>query len=232
MRSSKGRPNLSPRLHKTIEIVAHEIPSTVKAGTKLYTGFEALRSCDGKTYQEFRDMCGGPKGDPNRRFSPSVVWRSAEDLKFARFYEDAPSEDTSANEFRLERQIKNTILKTSSSNEFPELNDVRQLCGDWSISEPGIYSWEIEGRGVYVGKYTRKSRPLSEYNKNVRNLLNGKPYRRSKPDGFREIHRALAEAVTLERTIILKLVENCPSELLNERERHWIAQIARGDLNR
>ena len=90
---------------------------------------------------------------------------------------------------------------------------------------PGIYRWLIDGAPVYVGRFTHASRPLKEYHRNVERLLNGKPYRPRKPDGFRRIHKALAEAVTLERTISIEIVENVEPELLNIREKFWIEQI-------
>ncbi len=31
------------------------------------------------------------------------------------------------------------------------------------LAKPGIYKWEIEGDGVYIGKYSKASRPTREY---------------------------------------------------------------------
>jgi hypothetical protein len=62
-------------------------------------------------------------------------------------------------------------------------------------ARPGLYEWHIDGVGSYIGKYQRIRRPLKEYERNLARLLSGLPYRKSKPDGFRRIHRELAEAV-------------------------------------
>ena len=69
-------------------------------------------------------------------------------------------------------------------------------------SQPLLYQWEIhdaqtgELRGRYVGKARAGSeRPRVHYARNVKRLLAGLPYRRNKPESFRAVHRALAEAV-------------------------------------
>jgi hypothetical protein len=63
------------------------------------------------------------------------------------------------------------------------------LAADWHVeihvagvdqNRPGVYEWRIEGVGVYIGQYTRTSRPRREYGKNVSNILNGRPYRKGK----------------------------------------------------
>jgi hypothetical protein len=114
-----------------------------------------------------------------------------------------------------------------------QLNDVRTLtvADEVTLDAPGIYTWTIEGVGVYVGKFTRKSRPLLEYNRNVDNLLGGRPYRKSKPDGFRTIHQELANAVVNGLPIWLRIVENCIPADLNNRERQIINALAQGGLN-
>lgn len=114
-----------------------------------------------------------------------------------------------------------------------ELNDVRKLVVSKgaTLDASGIYAWTIQGVGVYVGKYTRKSRPLSEYNRNVRNVLTGRPYRKNNPDGFRRIHLELAKAVEAGIAIELRIVENCHTDDLNDRERVIIRELASGGLN-
>ncbi|GAB7536947.1 hypothetical protein [Burkholderia sp. 3C] len=90
-----------------------------------------------------------------------------------------------------------------------------------------LYKWEIHNpkTGVvlarYIGKAVRGSRrPLHHYERNVRRLIAGLPYRRSKPNGFRRIHRALAEAVYGGNLITLTLLRNVlPDEDINEAER-------------
>lgn len=79
---------------------------------------------------------------------------------------------------------------------------------------PLIYMWEIvDTEGVPIYRYVGKSqkgarRPLTHYSRNVRRLLAGKAYRRSKPDGFRYVHRALAYAVTHSFAIRLSFLCN------------------------
>jgi hypothetical protein len=62
-------------------------------------------------------------------------------------------------------------------------------------SRPGLDEWHIEGVGSYIGKFKRIGRPTQEYGRNVLRLLRREAYRKGKPEGFRRIHRELAEAV-------------------------------------
>ncbi|VVO21805.1 hypothetical protein [Pseudomonas fluorescens] len=80
--------------------------------------------------------------------------------------------------------------------------------------KPLLYLWQIEDAqgGVlyrYVGKANGGSkRPLTQYLRNVRNLQAGKPYRKGKPDAFREVHRKLADAAVRGYRLSLHLLEN------------------------
>jgi len=94
---------------------------------------------------------------------------------------------------------------------------------------PGIYVWEIEGVGTYIGKYTRRTRPLLEYERNVIKILSGRPYRPQKPTAFRRIHRELHAAHVEGRQITLTILENCMPSDLTRRERELI--LERGTLN-
>ncbi|OQS45770.1 hypothetical protein B0T49_20290 [Chromobacterium violaceum] len=96
-------------------------------------------------------------------------------------------------------------------------------------SAPLIYMWEIHTRhGVLVGRYVGKAkngatRPLRHYQRNVRNLLDGKPYRKGNPEGYRKIHRALAEAALKGYLITLQYLCNVSEgENINEIERQCI----------
>lgn len=95
---------------------------------------------------------------------------------------------------------------------------------------PGIYIWQIEDIGCYVGKYTSKRRPLMHYARNVSRLLNNQPYRKNNPNGWRYVHVKLAEALQEGKRIRLIFFENVPIESLSSREKELI--IERGDLNR
>jgi hypothetical protein len=81
-------------------------------------------------------------------------------------------------------------------------------------AKPLIYLWQIESRSGeviyrYVGKASGGSnRPRKHYLRNVRNLLAGKPYRKNKPENYREVHRRLAEATQIGHKLILYLLEN------------------------
>jgi len=79
---------------------------------------------------------------------------------------------------------------------------------------PLIYMWEIHDTSkVLVGRYVGKAkggaeRPLRHYKRNVVRLLDGEPYRKGNPDGYRLIHRALADAVRRDFTISLTFLCN------------------------
>jgi len=66
-------------------------------------------------------------------------------------------------------------------------------------------------------------------------MFAGLPYRKSKPDGFRLIHHALADAIRKRRTVTLILLENQVSKVdRNHREQELImerkAEAAAGGL--
>jgi hypothetical protein len=99
----------------------------------------------------------------------------------------------------------------------------------WIVRVPVFYIWTIEDAGVYVGKYKNIHRPRREYRRNVERLLSGEPYRKNKPDKFRRIHHALANAVREGKRLTLTILENPLPENLNARERELILKI--GNLN-
>jgi hypothetical protein len=97
------------------------------------------------------------------------------------------------------------------------------------LTEPLIYLWEIKDTPAgeviyrYVGKAKNGAgRPLSDYKKNVLNLLAGRPYRRRDPIGFRTVHHELAKAVRGGQHISLKFLCNVlPEEDIDEVEKRW-----------
>ena len=99
-------------------------------------------------------------------------------------------------------------------------------------SKPGIYIWEIEGAGKYVGKYTRIDRPMKQYGRNVRRIMNELPYHdKSKPAGFRHIHRELEKAHREGRKITFHTSENVSDpKARHARETELIGEY--GNLNR
>lgn len=103
-------------------------------------------------------------------------------------------------------------------------------------AKPLIYAWEIRDladslRYRYVGQSELGAeRPLKRYARNVANLLTGRPYSRAKPDGFRVVHRRLAEAVKLRWPITLLLIRNVgPDENIFDVEAQYIREMAADD---
>src|SRR5665213_3240216 len=104
------------------------------------------------------------------------------------------------------------------------------LTSDWckvvvaenvDCSRPGIYRWQIDGTGVYIGKYTHIRRPTKEYRRNVIRILKQLPSHH--PDGrFRRIHHALADAVKDGRCITLTILANARPDELNRVEQSYI----------
>ena len=97
-----------------------------------------------------------------------------------------------------------------------------------TLDKPGIYEWSItypDGSiRRYVGKYTRRSRPMREYRANVERILDGRPYRKASPEDFRYVHRELAAAASEGRTVVLTILENALPEDLNRREQALIRE--------
>ncbi|SDX00924.1 hypothetical protein [Litoreibacter albidus] len=116
---------MNARLDQFITILEMQIP--VRENTKLYAGFEALRSCDGKTYRKFRDLCGGPKGSPERQFSPSTVLRIAEEEGFARLelsIGPQPGESpviSNTSSYSFSDQVLTALKAAASDNDVQEI---------------------------------------------------------------------------------------------------------------
>lgn len=98
-------------------------------------------------------------------------------------------------------------------------------------ARPLIYKWEIHNiDGSLVGRYVGQSkggakRPDTQYRRNVENLLDGKPYRKGKPDGYRRVHRALAKAVKCGHRITLQFLCNVEQDQdINEIELRCIQE--------
>ena len=105
------------------------------------------------------------------------------------------------------------------------------------VDLPLIYMWEIHDKdGKLLGRYVGKAksgakRPLTHYSRNVANILARKPYRKANPDGYRRIHRALADAQCHGNSITLQFLCNVlPGETIDEVEqRHIRDQNSRGE---
>lgn len=95
--------------------------------------------------------------------------------------------------------------------------------------KPGIYQWEIEGAGVYIGRYTKIGRPRHEYRRNVERILRKEPSHHR--DGkFRCVHRALVAAVNEKRCKILTILANAEPRDPNRDEQKYI-HSERANLN-
>ena len=97
--------------------------------------------------------------------------------------------------------------------------------------QPLIYMWEIRNHaGQLIGRYVGKAkaganRPRKHYARNVANILAGKPYRKGNPDGYRRVHRALAEAERLGYVLTLSFLCNVnQEETINEAEQRCIRE--------
>lgn len=103
-----------------------------------------------------------------------------------------------------------------------------EMPGHTNPSMPLIYLWEIiDSNGLVCCRYVGKAslgahRPRTQYCRNVNNLLQGKPYRKGKPDAFRKIHHRMAAAVKAGACLRLSFLCNiAPHENINELERFW-----------
>ena len=100
------------------------------------------------------------------------------------------------------------------------------------LNQPGIYIWEIEDVGKYIGEYTRIKRPTKRYAWKVRQIVNEQPqHDELNPIGFGHIHKALAKAHLQGNKIVLHVAENVPDP--KERHSRQAKLIAKcGNLNR
>lgn len=167
----------SKRADYLVEIVEREIPTSV--GGRMYAGFVTLSNCNGRTYQAFRDQAGGPKGNVSRRFSPPSVIKLAEQIGFARL---VPSSSTLSSQTLIQETASNSSVSSQSIGNSLPFSKANGLLGraatveikeGVTIDRPGIYPWEIQDAGAYVGRYTNPSQPLGEYDKNVSRILRG-----------------------------------------------------------
>ncbi len=106
-----------------------------------------------------------------------------------------------------------------------------EIKGSVDPKQPLIYLWEIlDHKGEvychYVGKACRGAdRPRKHYRRNVNNLLQGRAYRKNKPDKFREVHQQMADAVRSGHTLQLSLLRNVAAgEDINALERKYQQQ--------
>ncbi len=106
-----------------------------------------------------------------------------------------------------------------------------EIKGSVDPKQPLIYLWEILNQDGevychYVGKASKGAdRPRKDYCNNVNKLLQGGYYRKGKPEGFRPIHRHMADAVQLSHTIQLSFLCNVAAgEDINAKESEYQQQ--------
>jgi hypothetical protein len=126
----------------------------------------------------------------------------------------------------LQNHKPEPVVATRSKNDTPADLVFGFKQGAIDPTKPLIYLWEIRDSAdsvtyCYAGKAKNGAgRPIKHYQRNVRNLLAGKPYRRGAPDGFREVHHRLAQAMLAGETVQLSFICNVEShEDINEVER-------------
>ena len=123
----------------------------------------------------------------------------------------------------------------SSEHRLPmtKLLDLRQgwfeaIVANTELPEAGIYEWRIEcparGVSIYVGKSKKLRSRLREYKNNIRKLLSKAGYRKSNPNGFREIHRELYRAYEADIIVRYRILQAATHGSLNELEQVWIRQ--------
>jgi len=84
-------------------------------------------------------------------------------------------------------------------------------------SKPGLFEWCVDGVCIYIGQYTDAEGPRRDYEMNLARMWDGRPYRKQKPDAFRQIHHDLAKAIHDGREITFRILEN--QVLKSERNR-------------
>lgn len=119
--------------------------------------------------------------------------------------------------------------RSKTARPAPLRSGWRLFTNEANEDRPGIYEWRLACGCVYIGKYTKKSRPKGRYDMRVKQIEHGRPYSKKKADGFRLIHGALHREYSAKRIVHLTILENPPIDLLHARESELIRD--RGCLN-
>jgi hypothetical protein len=77
---------------------------------------------------------------------------------------------------------------------------------------PLLYKITVDGAICYIGCANSARRPKSAYLRNLYRMIDGKPYRKNNPDGFRSVHRHMFEAVKAGKPIVIDLLRNVSLE--------------------
>ena len=100
---------------------------------------------------------------------------------------------------------------------------VREIEATLNLEQAGIYEWRIEGVGVYVGKALRLKSRLRAYPNNVRRMLQGLPWRKKSSRPHRPVHFAMRDAHEAQTAVVVRILEVCLPDVLDDREQFWIA---------
>jgi hypothetical protein len=73
---------------------------------------------------------------------------------------------------------------------------------------PLLYRITIGGNLSYVGCANSARRPQKAYKRNLQRMIDGQPYRKNKPDGFRLVHRRMFEAIQRGEDVVIDLIRN------------------------
>lgn len=217
-----------------------------KAGTQKHRGFKILMGMDGQTYGDFRKKMKPIQAKKGKKpFSPSTVKKEAQELGYLELIppqrgpvEAPPHQSKSPNKSTRKRPKQKAVKSRQVRKESITLREPLHKTNVVVVKgvnphKPGIYVFIVGDKEceVYVGKYEKSSRFAREYSSNVKKLLDGGDYRPKNPNGFRAVHRALADAVKSKSRITLVILENREiGEDLEVREKQLIPLI--GTLNR
>ena len=91
-------------------------------------------------------------------------------------------------------------------------------------NSPLLYRIIIKSSLYYIGCANTARRPQKAYARNVKHMIEGQPYRKSKAEGFRFIHRRMLEAIQNGDDVVIELIRNVPRENKFEEERAEIAK--------
>lgn len=88
----------------------------------------------------------------------------------------------------------------------------------------GIYQWEIEGVGIYVGKALKLGKRIRAYPNNVRRMIQGLHWHGDASKEYRRVHHALREAYEAGNSVAVRILERCDPAERKKREDEWIAR--------
>ena len=93
---------------------------------------------------------------------------------------------------------------------------------DFNLDQSGVYEWQIDGVGIYVGKAKNLRRRLREYPNNVRRMLDGLAWHGDPNKKYRLIHEALRRAYDAGTSVRVVVLETCEPSARAKLERWWI----------